>query len=80
MFLGSISALVLFYGGRRRQGDVAFFCELSIGRREVEEGFKLIVCVLDLGHELNHDISRGADIFWEQVKGGRARVVSHMNL
>ena len=70
-FLGPIRALVLFYGGRRRQGDVAYFCELSIARRAVG-GFRLIVCVVDIVHGPNHDISRGAaNFFWGQVKAGR---------
>ena len=46
-FLGP--ALVLFYGGRRRQGDVAHFCELNTARRAIE-GFRLIVCVVDIVH------------------------------
>ena len=44
-FLEPIRAIILFYGGRRRQGYVAhFLCELSIARRAIE-GFRLIVCV-----------------------------------
>ena len=70
-FLGPNRALVFFYGGRRRQGDVAHFCELSIARRTVE-GFRLIVCVVDIVHGPNHDISRGAaNFFWDQMKGER---------
>ena len=70
-FLGPIRAVVLFYGGRMRQGDVAHCCELSIARRAIE-GFRLIVCVVDIVHGLNHDISRGVAFFvWDQVKGGR---------
>ena len=70
-FLGPIRAVVLFYGGGRRAGDVAHFCDLSIARRAIE-GFRLIVCVVDLVHGPNHDISRGAaNFFWDQVKGGR---------
>ena len=62
---------MIFYGGRRRQGDVAHFCELSIARRAIE-GFRLIVCVVDLVHGPTHDISRGAAHFFvDQVKGGR---------
>ena len=38
-FLGPIRAIVFFYRGRRRQGDVAHFCELSIARRAIE-GFR----------------------------------------
>ena len=70
-FLGPIRAVVVFYGRRRRQGDVAHFCELSIARRAIE-GFRLIACVVDIVHGLNHDISRGAaNFFWDQVKVGR---------
>ena len=70
-FLGPIRAVVLFYADRRRQGDVAHFCKLSIARRAIE-GFRLIVCVVDLVHGPNHDISCGAaNFFWDQVKGGR---------
>ena len=60
-----------FLWGRRRQGDVAHFCELHIARRAIE-GFRLIVCVVDIVHGPSHDISRGAaNFFWDQVKGGR---------
>ena len=70
-YLGPIRAVVFFYGGRRRQGDVAHFCELSIARRAIE-GFRLIVCVVDIVHGPSHGISRGAaNFFWDQVKGGR---------
>ena len=58
-FLGPIRAIVVLYGGRRRQGDVAHFCELSIARKAIE-GFRLIVCVVDIVHGPNHDISSGA--------------------
>ena len=70
-FLGPIRAVVVFYGGRRRQGDAAHFCEVSIARRAIE-GFRLIVRVVDIVHGPNHDISIGAALFfWDQVKGGR---------
>ena len=58
-FLGPIRAIVLFYGGKRKQGDVAHFCELRVARRAVE-GFRLAVCVVDIVHGAKHDISRGA--------------------
>ena len=64
---------MFFYGGRRRQGDVAHFCELRVARRAVEV-FRLAVCVADthVVHGPNHDISRGAAKFvWIQVKSGR---------
>ncbi len=61
-FLGPIRAIVLFYCGRRRQGDVAHFCELSIARRAVE-GFRLVVCVVDIVHGPKHDIYRGGAFF-----------------
>ena len=62
---------------------MAHFCELSKARRAIE-GFRLIVCVVDLVHGPNHDISRGAAIlFWDQVKGGRVAATgaaSHVKL
>ena len=61
-FLGPIRAIVLFYGGRRRQGDVALFCELSVAGKAVE-GFRLVVCVVDIVHGPTHDISRGGAFF-----------------
>ena len=74
-FLGPIRAIVLFYGGRRRQGDVAHFCELSVAGRAVE-GFRLVVCVVDIVHGPKHDISRGgANFVWDQVKGGRVAAI-----
>ena len=64
-------AIVLFYGARRRQGDVGHFCDLRVGRCAVE-GFRLAVCVVDIVHGPKHDISRGAgNFFWIQINYGR---------
>ena len=60
-FLRLVRVIVLFYEGRRRQGDVAHFCELRVTTRAVE-GFRLAVCVVDIVHGLNRDISRVAAI------------------
>ena len=48
-FLGPVRAIVLFYGGRRRIGDVAHFCEMRVAKCAVE-GFRITVCVVDIVH------------------------------
>ena len=44
-------------GGWRRQGDVTHFCELRVARKGVEGFRRLAVCVVDIVHDPNHDIS-----------------------
>ena len=74
-YLGPVRALLLLYGGRRRKGDVAHFAELGAARVAAHH-LQLVVCVVDLVHGPNHDISRGATKFWEaQIKGGRVAAI-----
>ena len=62
---------MLFYGGRRRTGDVAHFCEIMVARCAVE-GFRSAACVVDIVHGPKHDISKGAaNFFWVQTTSGR---------
>ena len=70
-FLCPVRAIVLFYRGRRRTGDVAHFCEMRVARCVVEE-FRIAVCVVDMVHGPSHDISRGAaNLFRVQTQSGR---------
>ena len=62
-FLGPVRAILLLYGSRRRPGDVAHFCERRVASVAFQ-GFQLAVCVVDIVHGAQHDISRGATGFW----------------
>ena len=62
-FLGNLRIILLLYGGRRRPGDVAFFAE-QVSAQCPTEGFRICVCVVDIVHGCEHDISRGALDFW----------------
>ena len=61
-FLSLVWAVVLFYGGRRRIGDVAHFWGMR-GAKCAVEGFRIAVCVVDIVHGYKHDISRGVATF-----------------
>ena len=59
-FLGPIRAIVFFYGGRRRKGDVAYFYEMRVAKCAIQ-GFRIAVCVVSIVHgPKKHDTSRGA--------------------
>ena len=45
------------------KGDVAHFCELRVATKVVE-GFRLAVCVVDVVHGPNLDISRRGGTFF----------------
>ena len=70
-FLVPVRAIVLFYGGRRRIGDVAHFCEMRVPKCAVE-GFRIAVCVVDIVHGPKYDISRGAASFLGTSKIGES--------
>ena len=55
LLLEPVRAIVLFYGGRRRKGDVAHFYEKRVARC-ILEGFRIAVCVVDIVHGPKHDI------------------------
>ena len=57
------SSYLVLYGERRRQGDVAHFCDKRAASVALQ-GFQLAVCVVDIAHGAQHDISRGATDFW----------------
>ena len=63
LYLGTFRAILLFCGGRRRPGDVAHFCELRIASVAFQN-IKFAICVVDIVHGAQHDISRGATGFW----------------
>ena len=74
-FLGPIRAILLLYGGRRRSGDVAHFAELAMPVMNTK-AVQLVVCVVDIVHGPEHDISRGGTHFWEpQLKAGRVAAI-----
>ena len=62
-YLGPVRVVLLLYGGRRRPGHVAHFCEKCAASVALG-GFQLAVCVVDIVHGAQHDISRGATEFW----------------
>ena len=69
--LGPARVIFLFYGGRRRPGDVADHAERQIPTA-ARAGIQLCVAVVDIVHGSHHDISRGAATFWlPQFIGGR---------
>ena len=62
--LGPLRVALLLYGGRRREGDIAQFIEQTVCSSQLV-GIQVKVCVIDVVHGSEHDISRGATIFWE---------------
>ena len=54
-YLGPVRAILLFYGCRRRPGDVAHFCEQRVASVALQN-IKLAVCVVDIVHGAPHDI------------------------
>ena len=61
--MGPTRILLLFYGGRRREGDVADYAERCISSAKCT-GIQMCVAVVDIVHGPHHDISRGAASFW----------------
>ena len=69
--LGPTRVILLFYGGRRRPGDVAEHAETQVATA-AKAGIQLCVAVVDIVHGSHHDISRGAATSWfPQFLGGR---------
>ena len=61
--LGPQRAILIAFGGRRRQGDIVWHLERMVAAH-TWGGTAPVICVLDLVHGQQHDAARGAARAW----------------